>query len=375
VAKPAATVDIIDDSQRFAGLKSEWTALLESSSAASPVLTWEWLNAWWTHLGGLRRLAILAVRSDGELIAIAPLSVSRGQLPWLSRWEFLGTGCAGSDYLDVIARRGREGEALGALEDLIRGRKTALHLDHLPHDSLMGKLTTPLTEFGWTARDVSQGVCPFIRLAGHSWDSFLATIGPAHRATTRRRLRQLERQCAMRFERVTTELQRRKVLEALFAFHEGRWADRGTAFRTAALRRFHLDLTERAQAAGWLRLYALYLNDNLAAALYGFSWKGRFYFYQHGYDPRFQRYGVGRAVLDLTIRAAIDEGLAEFDLLYGNEPYKSAWTQEKRSLARIDLFPPHLGGRFQRRTVEAERTLRTFARRVLSLSAHATQTS
>jgi CelD/BcsL family acetyltransferase involved in cellulose biosynthesis len=70
--------------------------------------------------------------------------------------------------------------------------------------------------------------------------------------------------------------------------------------------------------------------------------------------------------VDLSIRAAIDEGLSEFDLLNGNEAYKSAWTGDTRSLSQIDLFPAHLGGRIHQRTVDTERTLRAFARRVLS---------
>ncbi len=107
--------------------------------------------------------------------------------------------------------------------------------------------------------------------------------------------------------------------------------------------------------------------------MYGFSFKGRFYFYQHGYAAEFRPYGIGRALLDLSIRAAIDEGLSEFDLLYGNEAYKSAWTGDTRSLSRIDLFPAHLAGRIHERTVDTERTLRAFARRVLS--AHAQPTS
>ena len=107
--------------------------------------------------------------------------------------------------------------------------------------------------------------------------------------------------------------------------------------------------------------------------MYGFSFKGRFYFYQHGYAAGFRPYGIGRALLDLSIRAAIDEGLSEFDLLYGNEAYKSAWTGDTRSLSRIDLFPAHLAGRIHERTVDTERTLRAFARRVLS--AHAQPTS
>jgi CelD/BcsL family acetyltransferase involved in cellulose biosynthesis len=107
--------------------------------------------------------------------------------------------------------------------------------------------------------------------------------------------------------------------------------------------------------------------------MYGMSFKGRFYFYQHGYDPRFQSHGLGRAVLDMSIRAAIDEGLAEFDLLWGGETYKSAWTNEKRPLTRYEVFPADLAGRVHRHAVETECHLRAFARRIVS--AHAPQTS
>ena len=53
---------------------------------------------------------------------------------------------------------------------------------------------------------------------------------------------------------------------------------------------------------------------------------GRFYFYQHGYDERYAAHSVGLVLMALTIRAAIDEGAHEFDMLWGTESYKSLWT-------------------------------------------------
>jgi CelD/BcsL family acetyltransferase involved in cellulose biosynthesis len=367
------TIELIDNADRFAALHTEWSDLLAASSAESPFLTWEWLNAWWTHVGAPRRLAIVAVRDGDQLIALAPLCASRGRLPFLWRWEFMGTGFAGSDYLDAIVRRGRELDATRALAAYVRERGTALHLVHLPSNSSIARVAAPLGESGSSVRTYADGFCPFIRLAGHSWDSFLSTIGPAHRATTRRRLRSLERNFTMRFEQVADDATRQHALAKLFDFHQTRFGLRGTAFHTQALRAFHLDATDRLQKAGVLRLFMLHLNDDLVGVMYGMSFKGRFYFYQHGYDPQFQSHGVGRAVLDMSIRAAIDEGLAEFDLLYGGEAYKSAWTNEKRPLTRIDVFPAHLGGRVHQRASETERTLRAFARRVIS--AHAPQTN
>ena len=69
----------------------------------------------------------------------------------------------------------------------------------------------------------------------------------------------------------------------------------------------------------------------------------------------------------LTIRAAIDEGAAEFDMLWGTEAYKWLWARDAGRCSRIHLFPPHLAGRVHRRAVEARRRLGRLARRVLPL--------
>jgi CelD/BcsL family acetyltransferase involved in cellulose biosynthesis len=367
------TISVIDNAASFASLRLEWNELLAASSSESPFLTWEWLHAWWTHLAASRHLAVVTVRDDEQLVAIAPFCKSRGRFPFLWRYELMGTGFAGSDYLDAFIRRGYELRALQALAEHVRDNEIALHLVRLPRNSWLSRLAPPLIEHGWSVRTTSDGFCPFIRLAGHSWDSFLATIGSAHRATTRRRLRCLEKNFALRFDVISDDDTRRQALAKLFEFHHARFGTRGTAFHTGALRAFHHDVTERLQQSGVLRLLGLYLNDDLAAVMYGMSFQRRFYFYQHGYDPAFQSHGVGRAVLDLSIRAAISEGLAEFDLLWGGEGYKSAWTSDKRTLARLDVFPSHLGGRVHQRAVETERSLRALARRVIS--GHVPQTS
>jgi CelD/BcsL family acetyltransferase involved in cellulose biosynthesis len=364
---------ILCETDQFAALETEWRELLDASSAASPFLTWEWLYSWWAHLRGPRHPAIVALRHADQLIAIVPLCTRPGGVPFLRRWELMGTGFAGSDYLDAIVRRGFEVEAVRAIAETFRRHNIALQLRHLAPDSHLSTLPAMLTASGWTARSSADGVCPYIRLAGHTWDSFLATIGPANRATTRRRLRSLDRKFTMRFEQVDTDAMRRCALTRLFDFHETRFGRRGTAFHTSALRSFHLEASDRLQRSGLLRLYTLHLDDELVGVMYSMAFRSRLYFYQHGYDPRFQSYGVGRALLDLTIRSAIEDGLAEFDLLYGTEAYKAAWTSDSKPLTRIDLFPAHLGGRLHQRAVETERRLRAFARRVASF--HVPQTN
>jgi len=108
----------------------------------------------------------------------------------------------------------------------------------------------------------------------------------------------------------------------------------------------------------------LRLDDTPVAATYCFAYHGRFFFYQGAFDERYSEFSVGLVAMALTIRAAIEEGAREYDMLFGTESYKWLWVRDARPLDRIDVFPPHIGGRLHHRTVEAERTMRTLARRI-----------
>jgi CelD/BcsL family acetyltransferase involved in cellulose biosynthesis len=211
------------------------------------------------------------------------------------------------------------------------------------------------------------GVCPVVPLAGHTWDSYLASLGSSHRANVRRRLKQLAANFDMRFERVTADADRLAALDALAAWHGPRFADRGgsTAFTTPELRAFHDEATRRMLERGWLRMYVLRLDGAIAAVMYGFLYDRQFYFYQHGFDDRHRQHSVGLVLMALCIRAAIDERAHTFDMLWGTESYKSLWARDRRLLHRIHLFPPHPGGRLHRCAIEARRQLGRLARTVL----------
>ena len=98
----AMRIETIRDAAVFDLMREEWNELLSDSRSESVFLTWEWLHTWWNHLAGDDRLALLTVRSESELIAIAPFKTSGSGSFGLSRLSFLGTGRVGSDYLDII---------------------------------------------------------------------------------------------------------------------------------------------------------------------------------------------------------------------------------------------------------------------------------
>ena len=358
-------LQIIDSAWGFSALRAEWNSLLRASASASPFLTWEWLHTWWQQLGGASTLRLLVVRAGDELIAIAPFRATSGTA-YLPCLDMLGTGDAGSDYLDVIVRRGWEDTAITAIEQTVRQQGIPLRLTHLGPSAVAERLADRLGERNWTRTTTPGGTCPYIPLAGHTWDSYLATLGSSHRANVRRRMRALEQKFDVRFERVTTEAERRVAMPVLMQYHTRRFEASGSAFGSAATRAFHDEVTRRALDRGWLRLYVLRLNGEPAAVMYGFFYNDTFSFYQHGFDDRYQQHSIGLVLMGLTIRAAIDEGAAEFDMLWGVEPYKFLWARDRRELRNMHLFPASIHGNVHRHLFAARRRVAGFIRRHVS---------
>ena len=339
-------MEIISSEKRFEEIRDEWMDLLAHSSSDCIFLTWEWLYTWWKHFGGGRKLHVLAVRSGMDLIAIAPLASPSTKWIRLARvraLEFLGTGSVGSDYLDIIARRGRENEAIDLLVDYLLREQFVLDLKQLvKNHSLVLQLAARLQQQHWNRSEICTNICPFIDLAGHTWKSFQAGLGPKHRYNFHRRLKNLHRDFDTRFECVVSEDQRSAALSTLVALHNKRMQERGGSdgLHSTELVGFHEELTRLALGQGWLRLFVLALNGERAAALYGFMYAKKFYFYQSGFDPQYSPHSVGLVTMGLAIEAAIEGGAQEFDLLHGNERYKSLWAKEQRDLVRMELYPP-----------------------------------
>jgi len=366
-----ATVDEIQSGDLFSEMRPEWSSLLESSPSDCLFLTWEWLHTWWKHVGRGRRIHILAVREGGQLTAIAPLALRPPRLLRLqpfSMLEFLGSGSVGSDYLDIVVRRGSEDQSLAALADHLQHDGSVLDLAQtLGRQSAVFQLAQRLGQFGWRISERETNQCPYARLAGHTWDSYLGSLGREHRYAFRRKARKLAELHRVEIERVSSEERRAVALAELFRLHESRWSERGgsDALYSDALRAFHEEISRIALERGWLRLFLLHLDGRPAAALYGFLYGGRFYFYQSGFDPAFASRSVGMVIQGAAIESALSEGAVEYDMLHGCEPYKFHWANQVRPLTRFGLFPASARGELSRGGARLKEAARTMAPRLL----------
>lgn len=319
-------------------IRTEWEDLLVRSRNATIFQTPEWLLSYHRFFGG-GRVATIAVRDRGKLIALAPLGIGAMYGLPLRRLGFLATGA--TDYLDFLLDPQAQEPALQALFSRLEsslGHWDVLDLQQVPQES-------PTLAF-WRGRDAADGLTPELieqeecpgMLLPATWDEFLAGLGKK----TRGNIGYYERIARRDFDFSIGALGPEDVPEgmtALFHLHAQRWRKRWLpgVLTGAGRQAFHREVARLFAQKGWLRLYALRLNGDIKAVLYCFSYGGKGYYYLGGFEPSLAKYSLGTVLTAHAIRDSIEAGLKEFDFLRGNEPYKSRWTGSHKMNHRLLL--------------------------------------
>jgi len=348
---------VIRDLSGLEALRPDWQQLSERARASCLFLTYEWLAPWWQQFGAGRELRCLALHEgrDGKLAGLLLLfveTVRMGFLP-VRRLAFLGDGTTGCDYLDVLAEPGREAEVLSAMLDeigklewdlldldgLSRDSATALSLaqrfpnERLLHDAALGEVV----------RDGKlRYVCPHIPLRSASapanYEQYLSGLG--RRENLRRREKWLSQKPGTSIEVARTPAEAAIAIGYFLELHRARWAADGGSDGLADARfdEFHRAATQLLAERGMLRLYTLYAARRPVASVYGVVHRGKFLYYQSGYDPLWASRSVGLVLLARTVSDAFAEGLAEFDFLRGNEGYKAQWKRAERWTVQLRFW-------------------------------------
>ena len=301
-------------SPSFAAVERVWAAMARDQAEASVFLTPQWHASWWERFGGGLDLRLLVVGDEASPLGIAPMCYADGTLSFLGGTDLV-------DYHDFVFGASDPGrffaEAARCLDaeewrtlDLTSIRETSPTLEHLP-GLLRGR--------GYNVTIEREDTAPGLALPA-SWDDYLAGLTKKDRHELRRKLRRLERADGYRLVLSEPGALAADVGALIDLMRESHEEKRGfmAPEREAFFRGMALEMSE----AGMLRLFSLKVNGQTASAAVCFDFMGRRLLYNSGYNVAMREYSAGLLLKALTIRHAIDEGLAYYDFLRGDEPYK-----------------------------------------------------
>jgi len=318
--------------------EGRWNGLLAQTRQPSVFLSWQWQTAWARAFLAGRPLHLLRVNDDaGTLAGLLPLYDEGAGLR-----RFVG-GVDVSDYLDLIVPAGREEEVWQALLQHRAGETTEWDLRAIRAASpTLDILPRLCPAAGIRAQVEREDRCPVLELPA-SWDAYLERLPGKDRHELRRKIRKLERE--LPGTSVRSHAAPEGWDDALAAFLQlHRLSKAGKArFMDERMEAFFRDATHQLAARGWARLWFL---DWDGAAVASFlclesldSAGGSVGLYNSGFDPLHAKLAPGIVLLAHVIRDAIDRGVAVFDFLRGEEPYKYAFGPSAQDLFRVRVAP------------------------------------
>lgn len=316
----------------------EWGQLAISAARPTVFLTWEWLGSWLAAYRARTEHFVLAVRSHGELVGIAPFYVDLTRPRSL---RLIGDGTYDSDNLGFLAKEGcLAGVTACVLQWLAHCRNgwTILKLNAVPSEEA-DVIRSELQVQRWKviAADFPH---PVISLPA-TWEAYLSMLSPNMRSSINRKLKKFEQE-NIRLTRCDDIGDLDGFLSALFNIHDKHWRARNQkgAFSLPGRKDFFRRVATRSSQKGWLDFWALEIGGSAVALEFGFTYAGTYSFLQSGFDPAFEQSGPGVALKALVIRELIARGVRFYDFLGGGEEYKYRWGAEHRTLVNMTCAPP-----------------------------------
>lgn len=326
------SIEIINSREAWKSLAEDWNTLLENSAADTIFLTWEWLYSWAEcYLTGTRQLFLLAVYKDRDLVGIAPWYINHTNYMLLKmrRIEFLGSPEAGSDYLDIIARRGKERDVATALYQFLLNEGSqhwdCLQLMDIPATSLfLLHFLNNIEEDGKYIETGQGSYCPIATLKPSQGD-FLATLTANRREQFRRHSRLLEKCPGVEFHSFILQDDETPLNDWCTLFK-----DKNQYFNEP-LDRFVRSFASRCADKGWLQLDLLTSQGRAVAGLLHLQYRNQRSMYLMTVDKSFEpKISVGTVLVGKAIQNSAELGLCDYDFLKGPESYKFHWANAGR---------------------------------------------
>lgn len=322
-------IEFLTHEDRIRALIPAWRTLHEQHSK-SLFTHPEWIMCWWEFLGKPSgcRLFIAVVKKGEELAGLAPLVISRRKGLRILEWA----GADVFDYCDSIAVEEADAVALWQAIHASKAYDIAMIKDVRPEASSQGALKK-------IGRESKHTGTQFITNHWKNSQEWLSWLGYDKRKKYKQRISQLEKQGEIQFDVYENSTFPEGALERLIelkrAWYES--VSKSGVFTDPNILPFFQRLSKIAAAQGKLHFSTLSANGAVIASHLGFVHQGSFYYYTTAYDAKWGKYSPGQVLMWKLIFWSIDNQLKEFDLMRGEEVYKSFFTDESLKLSEFSF--------------------------------------
>jgi CelD/BcsL family acetyltransferase involved in cellulose biosynthesis len=171
----------------------------------------------------------------------------------------------------------------------------------------------------------------------------MANIDGSYRKELDKKRRQLGRKGQVRFECSTDPEGIRAIFLALREHRRPRFED-DDLLQNPCYFEFYVEMAIRGAQAGLSRTYALFLDDQPIAAVFGLCHNGDFLVILGGFDAAgYKKQSIGALVFEDVAHDCIERGDSGLDFTIGDEPYKRLFGAQPTSMWMVTQGAGPLG--------------------------------
>jgi CelD/BcsL family acetyltransferase involved in cellulose biosynthesis len=336
---------VITEAGEFESLSGIWDSLLQRDGRDNSIyLTYEWISTWWRHFGEGKKLNILVVEKEQQIVGIIPLMKVEYRIGPFTLRTLESIGSVSNNHIGLTSPENEEEVVtafLSYLKEELGKSRLVVKLDYVSGDSsllaILRKQGSPFSPRLVFQEGVA-ALAPYLLLRG-TWDEQYRLLSRNRRTAIKRALRSLEKDYRVVEFNECTAHNLDDMLTKLFDLHQRRWQSTGyNALRSdLRVREFYRDIAACFVHKGWLRLSCLTVDGELVSAVFGYTYRRRFYGVTIARDLRYSKYSIGHIHIMHLLKGAIAENMREFDFMRGVEPYKFYWTRIARRNMEVML--------------------------------------
>jgi CelD/BcsL family acetyltransferase involved in cellulose biosynthesis len=327
----------------FDFLSTEYAALFDRS-AATPFQHPIWLDRLYRRLAPSLTAVPLVItvraRSDGRLAMLLPLLRSR--YGWIRLIEFADLQV--SDYVapvcdvETFASVLRDQQTCVAIREALRPFDV-LRIQKLPERAL------PLGELFGIRSTVSMDVNAHHTALRGPFSTWRAdTISQSYRKELDKKRRELHRKGNLKFVCAEDRSSITAVFESMRGYRRARFREADDLLQKPAYFDFYLDVAGSGAETGLSRLYALLLDGEPIAGVWGLAHRESFLILLGGFDlTRFKNKSLGAIMFEEIARDCIARGDTVLDFTIGDEPYKRSFGAKPVAMSLISCTGSPIG--------------------------------
>lgn len=347
VAAASLTIRRVTSLREFDRLTEAWGEFTRETGQICPFLSHDWFACCWRTAGPHRRREVWVCEDAGRPVAFVPLVHSRVRVLGLPVRvvSFLGGGVT---PLADIPAGGAADDIASALISELKSRRdwdlvslAKVRATSMTAKALMAALPG---ELRWSASRTETAPC--VTIAG-TWDDFLRTRDGELVAAWR----EVEAAMAQRGH-VTLEEHRQldpdgPIFQDVVEVSRAAWRQAGRIATGAgeAESRFLRELTRRASANGWLRVWIVRIDGRPVATEYQLGVNGAVHAVRSDCDPSLRESALGTCLTMRIVHALFEHGdVHEYDLSAATTDAGRLASQRHEGIT-LEIYAPTVIGR------------------------------